>query len=155
MPESIVIICNCKLIELCEICLIWLMRVKYQTDIVKNIIKLKTKYILKVIDQLISNDNLDNDLCFFTLKLILINILAKNKFLVKYQQIDLSTETETMLNCPTNLTNIRNYLEFLQLILKYCNPIIFDQVLHDIYTIIDRIDQIHYILSTEGLKLKF
>ncbi|AAU11076.1 hypothetical protein LDVICp233 [lymphocystis disease virus-China] len=150
MPESIVKICNCEIMDVCKICLIWLTRVKKQTDVIKNIIRVNTEHVLIAVNRLIENDDLDIELCFFSLKRLLVNILSQNKPLNQYKLVKIHSKQS---NYFIDLKKTYKYFEFVTIILQYCNPFIFDEVLNELYTLIAYFEQIDTILQINELEL--
>ncbi|QHR78522.1 papain family cysteine protease [Lymphocystis disease virus 4] len=150
MPESFINICDCELTNVCKTCLIWLIRVKKQINVVKNIIRVNTEHVLIAVSRLIENDNLDVEFCFFALKKLLINVISQNKPLNQYELVKTNGYR---FNYIVDLKKTYDYFEFVNIILKYCEPVIFDHVLNELYTLINCFEQIAEILQADELEL--
>ncbi|AOC55091.1 hypothetical protein LCDVSa007R [Lymphocystis disease virus 3] len=150
MPESFVNICHCKLTDVCKTCLIWLIRVRKRTDVVKNIIRVNTERVLTSVRQLIENDDLDVEFCSSSLKKLLSDIISQNKPLNRYKIIKINTG---QVDDAIDSKQIYSYFEFVNTVLKYCDPSIFSDVLNETYTLISAFEQINKILQSDYLEL--
>ncbi|NP_078738.1 hypothetical protein LCDV1gp084 [Lymphocystis disease virus 1] len=146
MPEANVVLCNCELLEVCEICLTWLYKVQKNIPVVKTMIYFNTVTTLGILDNLILTNNVIFKFNFDLITLLLYRIIATTTTSVPYTKTYVY-EKNLMPYNKSAIFKVVEYVDFIRYILQYCTVDIFDDVLNELYIITLRCNQLYDLID--------